>query len=312
MVIDENVYQQRGALEEDKELSIALVRPAILYSAKTYSAPVIPPLGLTYIAGVLEKANYQTQVVDGLGADIDRFTLSKCGRFKMQGAPHNEVIGRISPNTDIVGVSAMYSQEWPHIKSFIKELRQKFPKAKIIMGGEHATALPEYSLRDCPEIDYIISGEGEFPFLELVHSIRHEGNVETVPNLHYLDQGRYLTTELDSRVKNLDIIPWPAWHLIDLKAYFKPNFTMGVSKGRNIPLIASRGCPYRCTFCSNEYMWTTKYYMRSPQDVVDEIEFYKKEYNVESIDFTDLTAIVKKEWVMEFSSEIKKRNLDLI
>ncbi|MCA1608618.1 MAG: radical SAM protein [Acidobacteria bacterium] len=106
-------------------------------------------------------------------------------------------------------------------------------------------------------------------------------------------------------------MPWPAWHLIDIEPYFQPNFTMGISHGRNIAMLATRGCPYQCTFCSSPSMWTTRYVMRSTSDVVDEIAHQIEKYQVNSIDFYDLTAIVKREWILEFISEIDRRDLKI-
>jgi anaerobic magnesium-protoporphyrin IX monomethyl ester cyclase len=74
-------------------------------------------------------------------------------------------------------------------------------------------------------------------------------------------------------------------------------------------LVATRGCPYQCTFCSNPLMWTTRYVMRDPAKVVDEIEHYVKKYKADNIDFFDLTAIIKKDWTVKFCEEVKKRGL---
>jgi radical SAM superfamily enzyme YgiQ (UPF0313 family) len=87
---------------------------------------------------------------------------------------------------------------------------------------------------------------------------------------------------------------------------------MGIAHGRNMAILATRGCPYQCTFCSNPTMWTTSYVMRPASDVVDEIEYYIKKYNVNSIDFYDLTAIVKKDWVMEFTEELIRRKIKIV
>ena len=76
-----------------------------------------------------------------------------------------------------------------------------------------------------------------------------------------------------------------------------------------MPVLATRGCPYQCTFCSSPTMWTTRYVMRKPALVVDEIEHYMNEYGAENIDFMDLTAICRKSWVLEFCEEIRNRSL---
>ena len=76
-------------------------------------------------------------------------------------------------------------------------------------------------------------------------------------------------------------------------------------------MLATRGCPFQCTFCSNKAMWTQRYVTRLPQDVVSEIEYYKKRYNIDNVDFADLTAIVKKDWIIEFGNILKERNIKI-
>ena len=94
-------------------------------------------------------------------------------------------------------------------------------------------------------------------------------------------------------IRNLDDIPWPAWDLVPLYKYLDHGLGYGVDLGRSMLILATRGCPYQCTFCSNPSMWTTRY-MRPPADVVDEIEWLVSGYGANSLDFEDLTAIVKK------------------
>jgi anaerobic magnesium-protoporphyrin IX monomethyl ester cyclase len=86
---------------------------------------------------------------------------------------------------------------------------------------------------------------------------------------------------------------------------------MGISHGRNIAMLATRGCPYQCTFCSNPSMWTIRYVMRSVSDVVDEIVDHIKRYRVNSIDFYDLTAIVKRDWILQFIAELEHRDIHI-
>ncbi|MCB0368479.1 MAG: B12-binding domain-containing radical SAM protein [Bdellovibrionales bacterium] len=290
--------------------TITLVRPSIIYSATAYSTPVTLPIGLAYIASLLRKYDYKVEILDCLGLDINQVVKSSCGRFKIQGASFSESLNKISPETDILGVSVMFSQEWLHIKKFIIQIKQNFPKVKIVVGGEHATALPEYCLRDCPEIDFVITGEGEQAFLALCSQLRKNIGYENIPGLAYLKENQFFQNQ-GKRIIEIDKIPWPAWDLLDLEPYFRPNFTMGISHGRNMPILATRGCPYQCTFCSNVTMWTTKYIMRDPIDVVDEIEYNQKQFQANGIDFFDLTAIVKKGWIMEFTNELKRRNIKI-
>jgi len=290
---------------------ITLIRPPIIFSAKSYSTPITLPVGILYLAAALEKSKYRVKIVDCVGAGINEIHTTIDNRFKIQGIDVDRSIQMINKDCDIIGISTMFSQEWPHIRRYINKVRDSFPNAKIIVGGEHVTAMPEFSLRDCPTIDYIIKGEGELALIQLVYNIR-KGIEEKINGVVFLKDGRYNQSVLAPRLVKIENLPWPSWELLDIEPYFQPNFTMGISQGRNMPLLATRGCPYQCTFCSSPQMWTTRYVMRPASEVVDEIEHYIKKYQINSVDFYDLTAIVKKQWVLDFTNELKRRNLDII
>lgn len=291
--------------------SISLIKPPIVFSKNSYSTPLTMPLGLTYLAAVLEKADYQVRILDCPGLDPDRITFSSSGRFKIQGLDVKQSLELIDPCSDIIGISIMFSQEWPFISDYIRKIRQGFPRATIVAGGEHATALPEYTLRDCKEIDFVISGEGEMAFLEFVYRLRFGESARGVGGVSYLEDGVFKQTGLSPRSIDITEMPRPAWDLINIESYFQPNFTMGIGHGRNIAMLATRGCPYQCTFCSNPTMWTTRYVMRPVKDVVDEIQTYIERYKVNSIDFYDLTAIVRRDWILDFIAELERRNVQI-
>lgn len=288
---------------------ITLIRPPIIYSAQSYSTPITLPIGLAYIAAVLEQSNYEVNVIDSIGENIKKIVISSCGKFKFQGESCKDIIEKLAPTVKYIGITVMFSQEWPFIKKFIKKIKEKHPSVKIIIGGEHASAMPEYCLRSCPELDFVISGEGDFAFRDLIK--RLEANQRPiVDGISFLENDKYFHTQ-KTRIININEIPHPAWHLFKVEEYFQPNYTMGLSKGRNMPILATRGCPYQCTFCSSPNMWTTRYSMRSPQDVIDEIEKYKKNYQCNAIDFYDLTAIVNRKWILEFTNLLIEQKVNI-
>ena len=291
---------------------ITLIKPPIIFSKNSYSTPLTMPIGTAYLAAALSKADYSVKMLDCPGLAFNNVYLTEDKRFKVQGLSEEESIQRIDPESDIIGVSIMFSQEWPHVREFINKIRKAFPKAIIIAGGEHPTAMPEYTLSDCPAIDYLISGEGELTLLELVYQLRSGKNPHEIKGVSYRENGTFFTQHLSPRMAEIQNMPWPAWHMIDVEAYFQPNFTMGIGHGRNMAMLATRGCPYQCTFCSNPIMWTTRYVMRPVKEVVDEIEYNIRQYQANSIEFYDLTAIVKREWILEFISELERRNVKII
>ncbi len=129
-------------------------------------------------------------------------------------------IKAIDTKTVIIGVSIMFSQEWRQVRVYIKQIREAFPDASIIVGGEHPTAMPEYSLRDCPAIDYVVRGEGELTLLDVVHRLRTGSVVEEVAGVCYIANNVFIETSISARMADIKEMPRPAWHLIDVEPYF--------------------------------------------------------------------------------------------
>ena len=295
---------------------ITLCKPFVVFSKNSYSSPVTLPLGLAYLGGVLEKAGYKIKIIDATGGERPiKITRSKDNQYNLQGLTSDEILEKIDPNTFIFGISLMFSQEWIIHRSLIEKIKKKYPKIIIVAGGEHSSAIPEYILQDCPSIDYVIRGEGEFSMLEFSYNMFHGKNTGGIPGICFIDnKNKFVDNGLSKRIEHIDKLPRPAWHLLKPENYFTNSFTIGLAKGklRNMPILATRGCPYQCTFCSSPSMWTTRYIMRDPKEIVDEIEWLIKEYEANDFEFFDLTAIIKKSWILDFCNELKKRKINNI
>ena len=304
------------APNNDKRV-VTLCRPFAVLPKYSYSQPVTLPLGLAYVGGVIEKAGYKTKIIDATGEQkLVKVKRSEDNLYNLQGLTSQEILESIDPNTFIFGISLMFSQEWPMHKILIQRIKKKFPKIIIVAGGEHPSAIPEYTLRDCSSIDYVIRGEGEFSMLEFTHNLFINKSVKNIPGISFIDnkENKFVDNGSSKRIEHIDKLPRPAWHLLKPENYFTDFFTIGLAKGklRNMPILATRGCPYQCTFCSSPTMWTTRYIMRNPKEIVDEIEWLIKEYKANDFEFFDLTAIIKKDWILDFCNELKKRNINNI
>jgi len=295
---------------------ITLCRPFAVLTKNSYSSPVTLPLGLAYLGGVLEKANYNTKIIDATGEQKPvQIRRSQNNLYNVQGLTSEEILEKIDPNTFILGISLMFSSEWFAHRPLIEEIKKKYPKIIIVAGGEHVSAIPEYVLRDCPSIDYTIVGEGEFSMLEFSHNMFLGKDIINIPGISFINkENKFIDNGSSKRIEHIDKIPRPAWHLLKPQNYFTDYFTIGLAKGklRNMPILATRGCPYQCTFCSSPTMWTTRYIMRDPKEIVNEIEWLIKEYDANDFEFFDLTAIIKKSWILEFCEELKKRKINNI
>ena len=293
---------------------VALVRGPFVSTRQAASNEATPALGLAYIAAYLRQhGGYDVTIVDAVGEDLNRFWAHrKYPGLILKGVPFSEIIDRIPADAGVIGFSAMFSAEWPIQRELINATRARFPDALIVAGGEHITALPEYSLRDCPAIDACVRGEGEHPFFELLESWVATRDISMVSGIAYRDAGGAIAVNGSlPRVKDVNTIPWPYWPPGYLERYWAAGKSYGVCSDRDMPLMVSRGCPFQCTFCSSPQMWTTTYKLRDVDDVIAEIKHYQRQYDITAFQLYDLTAIVKKSWTVEFCQKLLAEGINL-
>ncbi|MDA8121359.1 MAG: radical SAM protein [Deltaproteobacteria bacterium] len=255
-----------------------------------------PPLGLLYIAGTLLKHGIDVRIVDGCreGRDSIRKAIE---------AFHPEMVGItcLTPGRKKALDVALMAKEFDS-------------KTYVVMGGAHATIMHKQLLANYPSIDCIVIGEGEQTCLELAQGI----NPNEISGIAYRDgSGKIITNPPRKYVEDLDVLPFPAWHLIDLHKYPARNdghlkVVNGVRLDREprISVIFSRGCKGRCTFCSTWWIWRG-WRRRSPKNMVDEIELLYEKHGIRHFCFADDAMTVDKKAAIELCDEIIHRNLKI-
>lgn len=290
---------------------VTLLRPPSLFSSSAVTLNATPPISLAYLAGSLAEAGHQVKIIDAVGEAIEQVYPAGVGNLLANGLTHEEVLEQIPAETQILGISCLFTHEWPNIRRLAQGIRRVFLEISIVCGGEHITAEPEFSLLDCQAIDWAVLGEGEETLVELSDAINRGEGFEDVAGIAYLVDGKVERTSPRSRIRAVDDIPRPRWDLTPLETYLEKGYSFGVNRGRTIPMLATRGCPFQCTFCSSPRMWTTRWLARSPEKVVAEIKDYIRDYQVTNIDFYDLTAVVRKDWIVEFCNLLIKEDLGI-
>jgi anaerobic magnesium-protoporphyrin IX monomethyl ester cyclase len=271
-----------------------------------------PPLGLAYVAAALGEAGFPHHVIDATGEALDAVSpYPDRADFMVQGLTLDEIVLRVHPDTDVVGVSCMFSTLWPLAHRVAEAVREKFPSALLVLGGEHGTAVPEHVLATS-SFDVVVLGEGEETFVELLRARAAGRPLAEVKGIAFRgDDGRMVTTGLSPRRRDIDAIPLPEWEAFPIREYITRHQTNGINLGRSMPMLGTRGCPFQCTFCSSPGMWTQRWIARDPGRLADEMELYVKTYGVSNFDFQDLTAIVKRQWIVDFCRELIGRNLHI-
>lgn len=292
---------------------ITFVRGPIVASLGAINNESVPSISLAYLSATIATEGYDFSWVDAIADGMGRYwPLERFPGYQCQGLTFAEIVDAIPAHSRVIGINAMFSGEWPITRELINEIRKHFPDALIIAGGEHATALTEFSLRECPAIDLCVRGEGEQVLVNLMELLTNGGDITQVAGIAYIDDtGAYVESSGVTRIRDIERLPRPYWPDGYLERFWAAGMSAGVTVGRDMPMMLSRGCPYRCAFCSSASMWTTRYVLRDIDAVIDEIKSYIERWNIESIQLYDLTAITKKRWAIEFCERLLSENIKL-
>jgi anaerobic magnesium-protoporphyrin IX monomethyl ester cyclase len=291
-------------------MKVCLIEPSKFVSLTNFLTTVsMPPIGLAYIAKALRNAGHEVSVIDSTGIAPRNFVDFKSVRLR--GLTNEEIIKRIPDDVQVIGLGCMFTSNWIYVRKLVREIRDAFPQAFLMMGGEHVTGFPEYSLEHAP-LDALVLGEGEEIVVNLLNCWETGKPLLDVPGVAFRGKDQNIVINpRHSRILDIDSISWPAWDLFDIESYNKVSQPHGAARGKFMPMLATRGCPYQCTFCTSPQMWTTRWIARDFMDVIDEMQFYQKTYDTTDFQFEDLTAIVQGEWISNFCEEIIAREMDI-
>lgn len=296
-----------------KKNHVCFVRGPIICAEGSINNEATPCIAFAYLAGTLRKHEYDVTIVDAIAEGLNNiWPLPQRQGFVAHGLALDEVVSRIPTNSDVIAFSVMFSGEWPVLRNLIMRVRERFPDVLLIAGGEHATALPEYNLRDCPALDVIVRGEGEYTLLEILEAYNKGDDIRKIEGISLLnDDSSYYENGGVRRIRDITKIPWPYWPEGYMEKFWAAGKSYGPSTERDMPFMSSRGCPFRCTFCSNPQMWGFRYEIRDPDDCIAEIKSYIDRYKITSLQFYDLTAITRKNWVVSFCQKLLDNGIRL-
>lgn len=279
-------------------MKIVLLNPPFLEvygqykeAAKKGAQPQMP-LGICYIAAVLESLGHEVILID---ADVEEMSSLDVVEKVCQLKP--AILG-ITVTTPIYASARMIMEK-------VKEIN---PQIVTVLGGFHITALPKRTMDECSAIDYGIIGEGGETVKELVTAIEKKQDISQIMGVAYRKNGQTVLTPLREPIKDLDAIPFPARHLLKTNRYIWSVPSKGLVPVTSI--ITQRGCPFQCVFCGVGTMFPGKPRYRSINNIMDEIEMVVKEHKVAHFMFCDDTLTLNTQKVNEMCDEIKRRNIN--
>ena len=288
---------------------IQLIRPPAVESFRFATTSITLPIGLAYISSSLKELGFKVEILDAVG----EAPKNRTGYYKgyLVGLGLKEIAEKINPNSKCIGISVIFTHEWPAVVKLISLIKEKFPNMPIILGGEHISAMPEFSLITS-NADYVVMGEGEKTIIELIKAIKNRKTFQKIEGIGYNINNQVVINNRRNRRQSIDKISYPDWDSFNVKEYYENRFVGGMySDNLTIPILATRGCPYQCTYCSAPNMWLPLWIPRDPILVVDEIEYYVKKFGAGNFPFQDLTAIIKRDWIKAFCEELIKRELNI-
>lgn len=273
-------------------MKVLFVNPPQTASKYKFMGVIAPPLGIAYMAGVLQENNIDVEILDASAEDMDFKDVEK------------ELLKR---KPDLVALTALTPTIGRALET-AQVVKETLPDSIVVMGGYHPTFNFIETLED-ENVDIVIRGEGEYIMLNLVQALENQSSLHEVKGIVFEDKNskEIVVNPEAPLIQDLDELPFPALNLLPMKKYRLLDMDTHMTT-----MITTRGCPMQCSFCSSAAMHGKKIRERSVENIVDEIEYLKTNYDIDTIAFMDDTFTLKKRKVMAICDEILKRNIEIM
>lgn len=275
-------------------MKILLINPPRTYFQGSKGVRLGLPLGLMYIAAVLEENGCAVKIFDSLISE--KTEIIEKDNFLYHGVSEDyfkDVVSREEPA--LVGIGGPFSAQIHNAVRAADLVKQINPNIFVVIGGPHASVKGADFLKENKNIDAAVVGEGELAMLELAKAIKDKRSLKAISNVVYRfsdnqEREEKIFTNPWTVIKKIDELPLPAYHLMDMERYFFLSYDLSARPtkyNRSISMITSRGCPYNCVFCSIHLHMGRIWRFHSVEYVVNHIERVISDYKVKHISFED-------------------------
>jgi anaerobic magnesium-protoporphyrin IX monomethyl ester cyclase len=265
---------------------VLLIKPRLLGLEFQY---ITQPLGLMYISSMLKKSGHETKIHD-CAIDYQDLHILKSTMKNW--------------NPDFIGISIIVT-ELENTKNIMKVIRMILPDTPVTFGGPWSSANPEKAIKEFGA-DFVVIGEGEVVFPRLIEAINKNQHTDSIPGIASIVNGKIIiNTAQQLTEKELNLLPFPAWELLDHNLYKKTPSAAFVGSRPYMTIITSRGCPYECAYCHQTMGKTFR--RRSAQSVLAEIEELRLKHQFREFEITDDCFNLDRERMYAILTGIRER-----
>ena len=278
----------------NKQIDLLLVNPGNRleqFAQLNELVTVAQPLGIAMVAAFVRQYGFSVAIVD---AEAMFWTPEQT----------IEEIEKYDPL--LVGLSA-FTTKMTAAGKILRLVKERMPHARTMIGGHHASAIPERTLKE-EAVDFVIQGEGFSPAVELLKRLKEKQENFDIQGVWYLNKNKVIGNGRAKGIANLDDLPFAAWDLLPMEKYRAHHWQVwdyNLDQSGFAVLYTSLGCPFNCDYCSVNVVYGkrgTRY--RSAENVIEEIELLVNKYNVKHIEIIDDTFTINPKRVERICDEI--------
>jgi anaerobic magnesium-protoporphyrin IX monomethyl ester cyclase len=297
-----------------KETIAVIIPPVVVHHLDPHTGIPFMPHVAAYLAGALRHAGYSVQVLDCFGLNPHERQVVE--EFMLLGVSEDEAALNISPEVKLCFIYCRTMSESIAVSRMIKAIKKHCSNIKICLF-ENAQAVTSFSLRDLASnflydgCDFLIMGDPEKTAIRFLKGLSHNESLQEIPGIVFMrNEDHTVFSSSAVHEKKLDELPLPAWDLFPLKGYWTAGFAHApiIAGERFLPILTSRGCPYRCRFCIAPTLNNT-WRARSALNVVKEMEYFYKKMNITDFHVSDLNPTVSDKRIREICQIILKQDL---
>lgn len=307
-----NIKEENISINKS-HLKVCLINPPWSFVRGYEDRLRVPyPLGLAQIASVLEEDGHEVKIIDCLAEGWKQKEYTK--ELVIYGITTSQLMEKINNfSPDVIGISGLFTTQADNVHKIVSYIKKNMD-IPIIVGGVAVTTEPEKFLEN-KDIDFVIIGEGEITIKELLKNMNDKNKLKNIKGIAYKQGNNIFLNEKRELVSDLDAIPLPAYHLLNMQNYFQAGIegfsSRAFSNNKWMSLITSKGCPYRCTFCSIYLYMGRRWRAKSSKKVLDEIEFLYKTYGIRYFFFEDDNMTLDIKRAEEIFEGIVKRGMKI-